>query len=82
MEWAQKKAETKEWMALASNLSDPEDTIIETANDTSEPKETKPTEMNLKALKKEELVELCVEKGLAKSGTKDVLIERLLKSKK
>ena len=28
-------------------------------------------------MKKAELVELCVEKGLAKSGTKDVLIERL-----
>ncbi|MDA8546512.1 SAP domain-containing protein [Euryarchaeota archaeon] len=77
MEWAQKKAETKEWMTLASNLSKPEDTPIETAKDSSEPKKTKPTEMNLKDLKKAELVELCVEKGLAKSGTKDQLIARL-----
>ena len=77
MEWAQKKAETKEWMALASNLSEREDTPIETAKDTLETEDTKPTEMNLKDLKKAELVELCVEKGLAKSGTKDDLIARL-----
>ena len=34
-------------------------------------------EIDYSALKKSELVEMCVEKGLAKSGTKDVLIERL-----
>ncbi|MDG1556054.1 MAG: SAP domain-containing protein, partial [Candidatus Poseidoniaceae archaeon] len=77
MEWAQKKAETKEWMALASNLTEREDTPIETAKDTSEPMDTKPTGKNLEGLKKTELVELCVEKGLAKSGTKDQLIARL-----
>jgi len=35
------------------------------------------SEIDYSALKKSELVEMCVEKGLAKSGTKDVLIERL-----
>jgi len=35
------------------------------------------TEVDYSSMKKAELVELCVEKGLAKSGTKDVLIERL-----
>ena len=39
----------------------------------SEPK----PEIDYSALKKSELVEMCVDKGLAKSGTKDVLIERL-----
>ncbi len=34
-------------------------------------------EIDYSALKKAELVELCEQKGLAKSGTKDVLIERL-----
>jgi len=34
-------------------------------------------ETDYSSLKKAELVELCVEKGLAKSGTKDILIERL-----
>ncbi|MDP6235047.1 MAG: SAP domain-containing protein [Candidatus Poseidoniaceae archaeon] len=77
MEWAQKKAETKEWMALASNLSESEDSPSQTDKDTSEPKETKPTQKDLKDLKKAELVELCSQKGLAKSGTKDQLIARL-----
>ena len=77
MEWAQKKAETKEWMALASNLSEREDSPSKTDKDTSEPKETKPTQKDLKDLKKAELVELCSQKGLAKSGTKEQLIARL-----
>ena len=77
MEWAQKKAETKEWMALASNLSESEDSPSQTDKDTSEPKKTKPTQKDLKDLKKAELVELCSQKGLAKSGTKDQLIARL-----
>jgi len=34
-------------------------------------------EVDYSGMKKAELVDLCVEKGLAKSGTKDVLIERL-----
>ena len=34
-------------------------------------------EIDFSSLKKPELVELCEQKGLAKSGTKDVLIERL-----
>ena len=34
-------------------------------------------EVDYSGMKKAELVELCLEKGLAKSGTKDVLIERL-----
>ena len=34
-------------------------------------------EVDLTSMKKAELVELCVERGLAKTGTKDVLIERL-----
>ena len=34
-------------------------------------------EIDYSSLKKAELVELCEQKGLAKSGTKDVLIERL-----
>ena len=76
-EWAQKKAETKEWMALASNLSEREDSPSQTDKDTSEPKETKPTQKELKKLKKAELIELCTNKGLAVSGTKDELIARL-----
>ena len=35
------------------------------------------TEVDYTSMKKAELVELCVEKGLAKSGTKEVLIERI-----
>ena len=34
-------------------------------------------EIDYSSMKKAELAELCVQKGLAKSGTKDVLIERL-----
>ena len=34
-------------------------------------------EVDFTSMKKAELVELCVERGLAKTGTKDVLIERL-----
>ena len=42
-------------------------------------KEDKPVEQEVdySALKKAELVEMCEQKGLAKSGTKDVLIQRL-----
>ena len=42
-------------------------------------KENKPVEeeVDYSALKKAELVEMCEQKGLAKSGTKDVLIQRL-----
>lgn len=38
-------------------------------------------EVDYSTLKKAELVDLCVAKGLAKSGTKDVLIDRLLSYK-
>ena len=38
-------------------------------------------EVDYSKMKKAELVDLCVEKGLAKTGTKDVLIERLLSFK-
>ena len=46
-------------------------------------KEDKPVEQEVdySALKKAELVEMCEQKGLAKSGTKDVLIQRLSKFK-
>ena len=43
----------------------------------SEPEPELETEIDYSSMKKAELVELCVAKGLAKSGTKDVLIERL-----
>ena len=42
-----------------------------------EPEPEPEAEVDYSGMKKAELVELCVEKGLAKSGTKDVLIERL-----
>ncbi|MGB0802772.1 MAG: SAP domain-containing protein, partial [Candidatus Poseidoniaceae archaeon] len=42
-----------------------------------EPEPEPEAELDYSSMKKAELVELCVEKGLAKSGTKDVLIERL-----
>ena len=45
------------------------------------PKEEPKKEIDYSSLKKSELVELCEQKGLAKSGTKDVLIERLLSFK-
>lgn len=41
------------------------------------PEPEKEVEIDLTTLKKAELAEMCVEKGLPKSGTKDVLIERL-----
>ena len=41
------------------------------------PEPEKEVELDLTTLKKAELAEMCVEKGLPKSGTKDVLIERL-----
>ena len=42
-----------------------------------EPEPEPEAEVDYSGMKKAELVELCLEKGLAKSGTKDVLIERL-----
>ena len=39
--------------------------------------EPEPVEVDYSGMKKAELVELCVDKGLAKSGTEEVLIERL-----
>ncbi len=42
-----------------------------------EPESEPQAEVDYSDMKKAELVELCVEKGLAKTGTKDVLIERL-----
>ena len=42
-----------------------------------EPEPEPQAEVDYSDMKKAELVELCVEKGLAKTGTKDVLIERL-----
>ena len=46
-----------------------------------EPEPEPEAEVDYSVMKKAELVELCVEKGLAKSGTKDVLIERLISFK-
>ena len=46
-----------------------------------EPEPEQEAEMDYSGMKKAELIELCVEKGLAKSGTKDVLVERLSSSK-
>ena len=43
----------------------------------NERKKQEPEEIDYSNLKKTELVELCAKKGLAKSGTKDVLIARL-----
>ena len=42
-----------------------------------EPEPEPEAEVDYSRMKKAELVELCVEKGLAKTGTKDVLIERI-----
>ncbi len=41
------------------------------------PKPEPEIEVDLSSLKKADLVEMCIDKGLAKSGTKDVLIQRL-----
>ena len=41
------------------------------------PKPEPEIEVDLSSLKKVDLVEMCIDKGLAKSGTKDVLIQRL-----
>ena len=41
------------------------------------PEPEKEVEIDLTTLKKAELAEMCAEKGIPKSGTKDVLIERL-----
>ena len=43
--------------------------------------EKEPEEVDYSGLKKAELVAICEEKGLAKSGTKDVLIERIQNAK-
>ena len=42
-----------------------------------EPEPEPEAEVDYSGMRKAELIELCVEKGLSKSGTKDVLIERL-----
>ena len=43
--------------------------------------EKEPDQVDYSGLKKAELVAICEEKGLAKSGTKDVLIERIQNAK-
>ena len=79
LEWAQKKAETKEWMALASNLTEQEDSPTEAIKDVSKPKEKKLTKSALLKMKNADLVDICAKKGLTKSGTKADLIARILK---
>ena len=46
-------------------------------NRRKKPKSEPEIEVDLSSLKKADLVEMCIDKGLAKSGTKDVLIQRL-----
>ena len=72
-EWKVEKDKTSDWLNAFNQRTLEENTTLPAPK-----KGTAHTEANLKKLKKEDLIELCKEKGLGKSGTKEILIARIL----
>ena len=72
-EWKAEKDKTSDWLNAFNQRTLEENTTLPAPE-----KGTAHTEANLKKLKKNDLIELCKEKGLGKSGTKEILIARIL----
>ncbi len=72
-EWKVEKDKTSDWLNAFNQRTLEENTTLPAPK-----KGTAHTEANLKKRKKEDLIEICKEKGLGKSGTKEILIARIL----